>query len=106
MTELDLIQSIPVLLEKPFLEPGDRLVCFGDSLTARPNGYFHFLKEALEPKGIELINSGLGGDKMPAALTRLERDSQGLYYTCDGMHHTPRTAELIAKAMLHCWRME
>lgn len=35
-----------------------------------------------------------------------ERDEQGLYYTCDGLHHTPQSAELIAKAMLHCWNME
>ena len=218
MTEEDLIQSIPVLLEKPFLEPGDKLVCFGDSLTARPKGYYHFLKKELEPKGIELINAGVSGDKTPAALTRLERDvishaptavslffgtndavhghgrwshepevawqtlrdnlkwmvhlcrlhgikkfsinalpgenegaplaeygyrephiratrlaaeeagtllvpldyifregskfheaerdERGLYYTCDGMHHTPRTSELIAKTMIHCWKME
>jgi len=218
MTEEDLIQSIPVLLEKPFLEPGDKLVCFGDSLTERTDGYFHFLEEALAPKGITSINAGVGGDKTPAALTRLERDvishaptavsmffgtndavhghgrwshepevawqtlrdnlkwmvhlcrlngikkfsinalpgenegaplaeygyrephiratrlaaeeagtllvpldyifregaklhvpeydAKGLYYTCDGLHHTPRAAELIAKAMLHCWKME
>ena len=36
MIELQLIKNIPVLLEKPFLEAGDRLVCFGDSLTASP----------------------------------------------------------------------
>jgi len=218
MTEEDLIKSIPVLLEKPFLEPGDKLVCFGDSLTERKDGYFHFLEAALAPRGIALVNAGVGGDKTPAALTRLERDvishaptavsfffgtndavhghgrwshepevawqtlrdnlkwmvhlcrlqgikkfsinalpgenegaplaeygyrephiratrlaaeeagtllvpldyifregaklhraeydAKGLYYTCDGMHHIPRTAELIAKAMLHCWKME
>ena len=217
MTEYDLIKTIPVLLEKPFLEPGDKLVCFGDSLTARPNGYFHYLQEALAPRGIILLNAGLSGDKTPAALTRLERDvishaptavsiffgtndavhghgrwahepevawqtlrdnlkwmihlcrlqgikkfsinalpgenegaplaeygyrephiratrlaaeetgsllvpldyifregaklheserdAQGLYYTCDGLHHTAKTAELIAQAMLHCWKM-
>ena len=218
MTEEDLIRSIPVLLEKPFLEPGDKLVCFGDSLTARKEGYFHYLEEALAPRGIVLVNAGVSGDKTPAALTRLERDvlacsptavsiffgtndavhghgrwshepqvswqalrdnlkwmvhlcrlrgikkfsinslpgenegaplaeygsrashiratrlaaeeaktllvpldfvfgegaklhlaernDQGLYYTCDGMHHTPHTAELVAKTMLHCWKME
>lgn len=74
ITEYDLIKTIPVLLEKPFLEPGDKLVCFGDSLTARPNGYFHYLQEALTPRGIILLNAGLSGDKTPAALTRLERD--------------------------------
>ena len=218
MTEEDLIRSIPVLLEKPFLEPGDKLVCFGDSLTARPDGYFRFLEKTLTPMGVVTVNAGVSGDKTPAALTRLERDvishaptavslffgtndavhghgrwshepsvawqtlrdnlkwmvhlcrlhgikkfsinalpgenegaalaeygyrephiratrlaaeeagtlmvpldyifregaklhdaernENGLYYTCDGMHHTARTAELIAKAMLHCWKME
>ena len=33
MTDLERIRTIPVLLEQPFLEPGDRLVCFGDSIT-------------------------------------------------------------------------
>ena len=218
MTEDNLIHTIPVLLDKPFLEAGDKLVCFGDSLTARPEGYFHYLEKALVPKGIVLINSGVSGDKTPAALTRLERDvishtpsavsiffgtndaihghgrwshepevawqtlrdnlkwmihlcrlkgikkfsinilpgenegvalaeygyrephihatrlaaeetgtilvpldyvfregakiheyerdEQGLYYTCDGLHHTPQSAELIAKTMFHCWNME
>ena len=218
MTEHDLIQTIPVLLEAPFLKTGDTLVCFGDSLTARREGYFKYLQEALEPRGIAMINAGVSGDKTPAALTRLERDvlahkptavslffgtndavhghgrwahepciswqtlrdnlkwmihicrlsgirkfsinvlpgenegsalaeygprynhimatrlaaeetgallvpldyifregaklhesernANGLYYTCDGMHHTPETARLIAQAMLHVWNME
>ena len=65
MTEDNLIHTIPVLLDKPFLEAGDKLVCFGDSLTARPEGYFHYLEKALVPKGIVLINSGVSGDKTP-----------------------------------------
>lgn len=217
MTDLERIRTIPVLLEQPFLEPGDRLVCFGDSLTARENGYFLYLRNALEIRGIELINAGVGGDKTPTALLRMERDvlahkpsavslffgtndavhghgrwsqepriawqtlrdnlkwmvhicrlngiaklsinalpgenegsplaeygtrlphitatrlaaeetgallvpldylfregaklhesersADGLFYTCDGMHHTPETAQLIARAMLHCWNM-
>ena len=64
MTEYDLIKTIPVLLEKPFLEPGDKLVCFGDSLTARLNGYFHYLEEALASRGITLINAGLAETRL------------------------------------------
>ena len=74
MTEEERIRTIPVFLEEPFLTPGDRLVCFGDSLTARENGYFKFLREALEPDGIELVNAGVSGDKTPTALLRMERD--------------------------------
>ena len=60
--------------EGPWLRPGETLVCFGDSLTAAENGYVKFLQEALSPQGIRVINAGLGGDKTPAALTRLKSD--------------------------------
>jgi lysophospholipase L1-like esterase len=60
--------------ENPWLKRGDRLVCFGDSLTAATNGYVRMLTEALQPQGIEVINAGRGGDKTPWAMTRLERD--------------------------------
>lgn len=218
MTELDLIKHIPVLLEKPFLESGDRLVCYGDSLTASPVGYVSYLQKYLEPKGIEVINAGVGGDKTTTALTRIypdvidkkptavsiffgtndavhghgrwshepqvspitlkdnlrwmvhicrlagitkfsinslpgdnegaplaeygtrydhiqaarhaaeesktllvpldyvfregaklhtsELNENGFFYTVDGLHHTPFTAELIAKTMLHSWKMD
>ena len=74
MNEYELIKQIPVLLEKPFLESGDRLVCFGDSLTESPTGYFPHLESALKKKGIEVINAGLGGDKTTTALTRIKTD--------------------------------
>ena len=218
MVELELIKRIPVLLEKPFLESGERLVCFGDSLTASPTGYVYYLQQALEKKNISVINAGVGGDKTTTALVRMqkdvldlkpdavslffgtndaahghgrwsheprvswqalrdnlewmvlmcrqagikkfsinalpgdleggpfseygtrhdhnlatklaaeemrtiwvpldylflegakyhvtEKDSNGYYYTSDGIHHTPQTAELIAKAMMHCWKLD
>ena len=56
----------------PFLEKGEKLVCFGDSLTAQQCSYVNHLKAALPDN--EIINSGLGGDKTTAALTRLEQD--------------------------------
>jgi lysophospholipase L1-like esterase len=217
MIELELIKNIPVLLENPFLEPGDRLVCFGDSLTADDNGYRFFLQQVLEKQNIEVINAGVNGDKTTTALPRIipdvlekkptavslyfgtndachghgrwshepqvswqalrdnlkwmvhicrlsgikkfsinalpgdiegwafaeygeryhhnhatrlaaeeaktlfvpldyvfregakyhinDRDSRGYYYTKDGIHHTPECSELIAKTMLHCWKM-
>ncbi|MBO7147198.1 MAG: hypothetical protein J6W81_05575 [Lentisphaeria bacterium] len=57
--------------EGPWLNPGETLVCFGDSLTASKNGYVNTLKAKLEPQGIKVINAGLPGDKTPYALTRL-----------------------------------
>jgi acyl-CoA thioesterase I len=57
----------------PWLEENDTLVCFGDSLTAS-DAYVQILRQKLEKQKIKIINSGLGGDKTPAALTRLNKD--------------------------------
>ena len=59
-------------LTQPFLAKGDKLVCFGDSLTAQENSYVSHLQAALPEN--EIINAGRGGDKTPWALTRLETD--------------------------------
>ena len=59
-------------LQGPWLSPGETLVCFGDSLTAAASGYMSILEEKLSDRGIKVINAGLGGDKTPAALTRLD----------------------------------
>lgn len=58
--------------DKPFLLPGETLVCFGDSLTQAKEGYVSVLQKELEKRSIKVINAGLGGDKTPAALTRLQ----------------------------------
>ena len=60
--------------EGPWLQSGETLVCFGDSLTAAANGYVKFLQEKLQFRGIKVVNAGLGGDKTPQALTRLQKD--------------------------------
>ncbi len=60
-------------LNSPWLEKGETLVCFGDSLTAS-NAYVKIIQEYLNKLEIKVINSGLGGDKTPAALTRLNKD--------------------------------
>ena len=59
---------------EPWLKAGDKLVCFGDSLTAGEDSYTTVLQRRLGEKGIEVINSGRGGDKTPWALTRLFQD--------------------------------
>ena len=61
-------------LKEAWLKPGETLVCFGDSLTAAQAGYVSVLEETLVPKGIRVINAGLGGDKTPHALTRIISD--------------------------------
>lgn len=58
-------------LEKPWLEKGETLVCFGDSITAGDASYVQLLSKALEPKGVKVVNAGLPGDKTPMALTRI-----------------------------------
>jgi len=58
--------------EQPWLTAGDKLVCFGDSITEPPDGYVRILQERLKSRGIEVVNAGRGGDKTPWALTRLE----------------------------------
>lgn len=57
--------------EQPWLTAGDKLVCFGDSITASPDGYVRLLHERLKPQGIEVVNAARGGDKTTWALTRL-----------------------------------
>jgi len=59
---------------EPWLSTGDTLICFGDSLTAKPTGYVSMLAEALSHHGISVINAGRGGDKAPWAMTRLQTD--------------------------------
>ncbi|MBR7104474.1 MAG: hypothetical protein IKC65_05995 [Lentisphaeria bacterium] len=56
----------------PFLAKGDKLICFGDSLTAQEGSYVGHLQNALPDN--EIINAGRGGDKTTWALTRLEQD--------------------------------
>ena len=60
--------------EGPWLKQGETLLCFGDSLTANTKGYVSCLQNYLEPKGIRVLNAGLGGDKTPFALTRLKAE--------------------------------
>lgn len=59
---------------QPWLVQGDRLCCFGDSLTEQADGYVSRITNRLTRDGIVTIPAGRGGDKTPSALTRLERD--------------------------------
>lgn len=55
-----------------WLEPGETLLCFGDSLTAQ-GGYVKELQARLAAKNVKVVNGGLGGDKTPTALVRLQK---------------------------------
>ncbi len=60
--------------DTPWLDKGEKLVCFGDSLTAAQDGYVKILEAKLKKLKVKVINAGLGGDKTPAALARLRSD--------------------------------
>lgn len=59
--------------EEQWLEKGETLICFGDSITAAENGYVKILQERLAKSGIKVVNAGRGGDKTPKALTRFQQ---------------------------------
>ena len=61
-------------LQSPWLTAGEKLVCFGDSLTASTIGYVPILQKTLSARGIEVIQAGVGGDKTTSALTRLDTE--------------------------------
>ena len=58
-------------LEGPWLKAGEKLVCFGDSITAGKNSYMKHLSPVLEKNGVAVVNAGRSGDKTPMALTRI-----------------------------------
>jgi lysophospholipase L1-like esterase len=63
----------------PFAD-GDRIVCLGDSITQGgngPTGYVGLLRAAFAAAGhpaVEVLNAGVGGNKVPDLLKRYERD--------------------------------
>jgi lysophospholipase L1-like esterase len=63
------------------LKKGDRIVFLGDSITqggGGANGYITLIKKALEEKhkdlGIETINAGISGNKVPDLQRRVDKD--------------------------------
>lgn len=58
----------------PWLTSGDRLLCFGDSLTHSSEGYVRILQQKLSDKGIDVTNAGKGGDNVFTAILRLQKD--------------------------------
>ena len=67
--------------ETESLKKGDRIVFLGDSITqggGGPKGYITLVKKALAEKhkelGIEVVNAGIGGNKVPDLQRRLQKD--------------------------------
>jgi len=58
-------------LEGAWLKHGEKLVCFGDSITANENYYIKHVRKALGTNGVTVVNAGLSGDKTPMALARI-----------------------------------
>ncbi len=57
----------------------DRIVFFGDSITllgVKPHGYITLIKDSLSKKfpSIEIIGAGIGGNKVPDLLARIDTD--------------------------------
>jgi isoamyl acetate esterase len=63
------------------LKKGEKIIFFGDSITAgasKPTGYITLINKALTEKhkdlGIETVNAGISGNKVPNLQARLEKD--------------------------------
>jgi lysophospholipase L1-like esterase len=78
---LVLAANIRAADEPVSLKKGDRIVFLGDSITqggGGANGYITLVKKALDEKhkdlGIETINAGISGNKVPDLQKRVEKD--------------------------------
>lgn len=60
------------------IEPGQTLVCLGDSITQASDGYVSVMAALIGAKyperAVRVLNAGIGGHKAPDLLARLDRD--------------------------------
>jgi len=60
------------------IEPGQILVCLGDSITQASDGYVSVMAALIGAKyperAVRVLNAGIGGHKAPDLLARLGRD--------------------------------
>ena len=75
------VAAAAVAGEAPALKKGDRIVFLGDSITAgasRADGFITLIKGSIDAKdkdlGIETINAGISGNRVPNLQARLEKD--------------------------------
>ena len=78
---LSLVASWSQGAAPPPLKQGDRIVFLGDSITAgalRADGYITLIKNSIDAAckgmGIETVNAGISGNKVPNLQARLEKD--------------------------------
>jgi lysophospholipase L1-like esterase len=73
--------AVAAAADAPALKKGERIVFLGDSITqggGGPKGYVTLVKKELAEKhrdlGIEVVNAGISGNKVPDLQKRLEKD--------------------------------
>lgn len=70
--------AVPCLAEDvPALNKGDKVVFLGDSITQGgngPKGYVGLIREKYKEQGVEVVNAGISGNKVPDLLRRLQKD--------------------------------
>jgi len=74
-----LLSIISCAHEGSVLKTNDRIIFFGDSITllgVDPNGYITIIKDSLAKKNpdVEIIGKGIGGNKVPDLLARIDAD--------------------------------
>ena len=72
-----LIASAASVYGKPFIQPNDRVVFLGDSITAQKlyTRYVEDYYTAFHPEWkVSFVNAGVGGDRSSAAVNRVQKD--------------------------------
>jgi len=63
--------------DAPPLKKGDKVVFLGDSITQGgngPKGYVGLIRSHYKPAGVEVVNAGVSGHKVPDLQKRLQKD--------------------------------
>ena len=70
--------AAPCLAEDaPAFKKGDKVVFLGDSITQGgngPKGYVGLIREKFKDQGVEVLNAGVSGNKVPDLTRRLQKD--------------------------------
>lgn len=86
-----------ITFTNPWLNSGETLICFGDSLTNAANNFVDILKERLTPKRIEVIKSVLGCDGSAVCVCRPVPEGK---VRIDQIHLRPQVAENLNRELL------
>lgn len=79
--------------DNDILKGAKRLICVGASMTEQgdaPKGWVTLIREALKPRGIEVINAGVSGNRSRDVLARFQKDvldrKPDVVLTCFGVN--------------------